>query len=321
MSWKVGLQDTDFDPEIHGDVDFSFFSEDGSSGASSVAVKVTTDKKPPEPIKLTPPDITISSSSDTKKITIPAVNGASALDVSYSDEEFESSSGDCATESDSEGGDITEVSPLSSPNLSPFLPRRKKIGAIHRKLRLESESEEDSDANRVSRDPLSNMKSLTDTLNQIETKRHHRHLTPTPKRTRRFNMSFSNDEVVRIDRDNQILLRKILQCHNRPASLPVRAATRALTRSANSLSTSKAVTKAKEQRRIDYENFILLKKIQSARPSSEIEESLRRGASSRSNGIRSGSSHSKERHHSVSSASAMSKPGHDSSTDIGWISW
>jgi hypothetical protein len=28
MSWKLGLQDVDFDPEIHGDVDFSFFSEE-----------------------------------------------------------------------------------------------------------------------------------------------------------------------------------------------------------------------------------------------------------------------------------------------------
>jgi hypothetical protein len=74
-------------------------------------------------------------------------------------------------------------------------------------------------------------------------------------------MSFSNDEVVRIDRDNQILLRKILQCHNRPASFPMRSnrlgrSSSTRLSSSRSLPNSKAMNRAREQRRIEYENFV-----------------------------------------------------------------
>jgi hypothetical protein len=80
------------------------------------------------------------------------VEGASGNvpNFDYSDEDFEASSGPESDPDVDDGGDITEVSPLSSPNLSPFLPRRKSVPASlhhHRsKLRADSESDEEFDA-------------------------------------------------------------------------------------------------------------------------------------------------------------------------------
>lgn len=81
----------------------------------------------------------------------------------------------------------------------------------------------------------------------------------------RKNMSFSNEEVQRIDRENQRLLKRILAQQNRPrpkfdARTPSRLA-------------PSAINRQRQQRQIEVENLALLKRIESAKPSREVAPS------------------------------------------------
>ncbi|XP_037303512.1 uncharacterized protein LOC115439927 [Manduca sexta] len=79
--------------------------------------------------------------------------------------------------------------------------------------------------------------------------------------TRRINMSFTNERLREIERHNHILLTKILSArNNRKSSIPGRELPRKPVPSA-------AVLRKNQQRQIDHDNMILLKKIQRAKSS------------------------------------------------------
>ncbi|XP_053616600.1 cilia- and flagella-associated protein 97-like [Plodia interpunctella] len=81
--------------------------------------------------------------------------------------------------------------------------------------------------------------------------------------TRRVNMSFTNDRLREIERHNHILLTKILSARNqRKSSIPPREPP------IRKPMSSAAVMRKKQQRQIDHDNMILLKKIQRAKSSS-----------------------------------------------------
>ncbi|XP_049878300.1 uncharacterized protein LOC126375428 [Pectinophora gossypiella] len=83
-------------------------------------------------------------------------------------------------------------------------------------------------------------------------------------RSRRINMSFSNERLREIERHNHILLNKILSARNHkkssipPAEPPV----------AKRPQPAAAMRRKKQQREIDHENMILLRKIQRAKSTS-----------------------------------------------------
>ncbi|XP_026751698.2 cilia- and flagella-associated protein 97-like isoform X2 [Galleria mellonella] len=80
--------------------------------------------------------------------------------------------------------------------------------------------------------------------------------------TKRINMSFTNDRLREIERHNHILLTKILSARNtRKSSIPPRE------QPARKAMPPAAVSRKKQQRQIDYDNMILLKKIQRAKSS------------------------------------------------------
>ncbi|XP_077519134.1 uncharacterized protein LOC144129098 [Amblyomma americanum] len=81
----------------------------------------------------------------------------------------------------------------------------------------------------------------------------------------RKNMSFSNEEVQRIDRENQRLLKRILAQQNRPRP-------KFDSRTPSRLAPS-AINRQRQQRQIEVENLALLKRIESAKPSREIAPS------------------------------------------------
>ncbi|XP_015119279.1 uncharacterized protein LOC107042653 [Diachasma alloeum] len=89
------------------------------------------------------------------------------------------------------------------------------------------------------------------------------HTSPTGVNcARRKNMSFSNMEMMKIERENQYLLRKIMAQQRQKKSggfsttaVPVRLA-------------SSAINRKKMQRRIDEDNITILRKIQGAKSSS-----------------------------------------------------
>ncbi|XP_047027700.1 uncharacterized protein LOC124635790 [Helicoverpa zea] len=80
---------------------------------------------------------------------------------------------------------------------------------------------------------------------------------------RRINMSFSNERLREIERHNHILLSKILSARNaRKCSIPPREQD-----TARRPVPSAAVCRKNQQRQIDHDNMILLKKIQRAKSS------------------------------------------------------
>ncbi|XP_022823601.1 uncharacterized protein LOC111354392 [Spodoptera litura] len=81
-------------------------------------------------------------------------------------------------------------------------------------------------------------------------------------KTRRINMSFTNERLREIERHNHILLTKILSARNtRKCSIPSRE------QEARKPVPSAAVCRKNQQRQIDHDNMILLKKIQRAKSS------------------------------------------------------
>lgn len=78
-------------------------------------------------------------------------------------------------------------------------------------------------------------------------------------RSGRRNMSFTNDELRKIERENQLLLNKIMS-HQKPQSKttkPVSGAPR---------TSSSAINRKRQQKKIEEDNMILLRRIQRAKP-------------------------------------------------------
>ena len=87
----------------------------------------------------------------------------------------------------------------------------------------------------------------------------------------------------RIERDNQILLRKILDCHHgvdrdRTSNIPTpdghRRKTEGSRRTPRRLATSNQINTKRIKQRTDYENLLLLQKIQNVKPSSSVRKAF-----------------------------------------------
>ncbi|XP_073954811.1 hemingway [Choristoneura fumiferana] len=86
-----------------------------------------------------------------------------------------------------------------------------------------------------------------------------------PPPTRRVNMSFTNERLREIERHNHILLNKILTARNtKKTSIPSHEPPRRPVPAA-------AVLRKQQQKKIDHDNMILLKKIQRAKSSAHGE--------------------------------------------------
>lgn len=82
---------------------------------------------------------------------------------------------------------------------------------------------------------------------------------PRPRRCRRWNMSFTDEEMRRIERENELLLRKIMaQQKPRHRILGERTVQPRIS--------SSAINRKKLQKRIEDDNMLLLRRIQQAKP-------------------------------------------------------
>lgn len=138
-------------------------------------------------------------------------------------------------------------------------------------------------------------------LSSIHASPHTRHLS-TPRRTHgRKNMSFTNEEVRRIDRENQILLQKIMTAHtaSKRKSGPVH-------KPSNS-----SITRKREEDKIRRENMILLRKIQEAKPSRDVAATTTRSPRYHHHHHRPSSAHYQHHHHHhhIGSAGSSSNSG------------
>ncbi|XP_022257519.1 cilia- and flagella-associated protein 97-like [Limulus polyphemus] len=214
----------------------------------------------------------------------------SSLSTSDSDDLTSEDSLDGLSESDS----ITDVTPLSSPYWcdSP-LPQCKSF------KRLPCETNESEQNNKEScREGASNEQVIKkqenvkfsesaywqsenfqelDELNQVvealqalETRSRNertnikqRNCVTPPVLKGRKNMSFSNQQVHQIDQENQRLLRKILAQQNRSKA-------QCGSDSRPPCTASSAINRRRQQRQIENDNLMLLKRLESAKPSTHL---------------------------------------------------
>uniref|UniRef100_A0A1B6K0V3 Cilia- and flagella-associated protein 97 n=1 Tax=Homalodisca liturata TaxID=320908 RepID=A0A1B6K0V3_9HEMI len=117
---------------------------------------------------------------------------------------------------------------------------------IHRKKNsnisvLEEELEDISLTTQLSSKSLSLRTPLCRSLNKIRARR------------KECNLSFSREELIKIERDNLTLLKKIM-AHAKPRTV-------SLNQPFSHKKTSAAINRAKQQKKIDQDNYILYSKI------------------------------------------------------------
>ncbi|XP_075234348.1 uncharacterized protein LOC142332059 [Lycorma delicatula] len=88
-------------------------------------------------------------------------------------------------------------------------------------------------------------------------------------RTRRKNMTFTNEQLRKINRENEILLKKIMS-YSKPNTKP---SVMNNTSPPTCVKASAAINRKKNQRQINHDNYILLKKIHSVKPTPSISNS------------------------------------------------
>ncbi|CAG0898787.1 unnamed protein product [Darwinula stevensoni] len=221
-SGAVGLQDVDYDPEIHGEVDFEFFVDHPTPVSSELhspkaGLKPEFQNDPQDECDRP------SGNSDPKfrlldEAQLQAVECGNVEEEPEEEEPVDANSGYMANEvmlqddkrvvNDSESpctsGSSREVPKLQlGPKSAPVMPIRIPGSSLHRH--------------------------------------------------RRYNMSFTNDEVMKIDHENQLLLKKILKCHQKSSTLSPNVTT---TVNHAKRPSSGAINRGKEQQRIEYENLI-----------------------------------------------------------------
>uniref|UniRef100_A0A1A8HUM0 Cilia- and flagella-associated protein 97 n=1 Tax=Nothobranchius kuhntae TaxID=321403 RepID=A0A1A8HUM0_NOTKU len=165
---------------------------------------------------------------------------------------------------------ITDVSPLSSPELSPC-----------RSVNLPSEMEERTqEQESVPSSGLSSMHLDDDSDQDLDERSFNLESSCKPKRglchpgwRNRKNYTFSNDEVRRIERENSRLLRELTS----PASATVLGKAPVKKTCTSNFPVTQmahnAIRRQREQQRIERENLLVLKKLESVKPTPGLSRS------------------------------------------------
>ncbi|XP_061107137.1 cilia- and flagella-associated protein 97 [Conger conger] len=217
---------------------------------------------------------------------------------------------------------VTDVTPLSTPDISP-------VQSFELALRKEGERERVivRQQNVLGGLAADDVGSVSEAFLSVSQQLERELVLETSGRRPRKNFSFSNDEVARIDRENQRLLRELTRRSPRsprPRSTPLKKPSSPPVRMCHS-----ALNRQREQLRIERENVAFLKRLESAKPTpgmkraeqlSDYQRQARYlGATSPSKLERTGSSRSSAGKSSrVSSASSLhrARPASSVSTAV-----
>lgn len=170
---------------------------------------------------------------------------------------------------------VTDVSPLSSPESSRLQSLNLNTSEV------EAGSHEEQQQKSVPSSGLDNMKQEEDSYQDmdehslcLESELGHKLVFHCPGRRYRKNYSFTNDEVRRIDRENQRLLHELSRLS--PGSRPGSSARKKI-HVANSTPpihpSHSALNRKREQQRIDRENLAFLKRLESVKPTQGLSRS------------------------------------------------
>ncbi|KAM8938929.1 cilia- and flagella-associated protein 97 isoform 2-T2 [Pelodytes ibericus] len=174
---------------------------------------------------------------------------------------------------------VTDVTPLSTPDISPIQSFDLAATSDALKSKVKRQENVSQDIYDPELDQKSNSKFLQDAMDlnnllkafmHLDKKDKQNLLAEHPSMKHKKNYSFSNEEVRRIDRENQRLLREL----SRQAPKPC---TKSFTPRIPSATPSRlyhtALNRQKEQQRIERDNMALLKRLESVKPTVGITRS------------------------------------------------
>jgi len=119
---------------------------------------------------------------------------------------------------------------------------------------------------------------LEDAVRQLQRLNHQRLAncsSPSTASQRSFrpvrNRTFTDDQVHRIDRENGILVRKIIEQQLRPVSSYMAINNNSITtKGLRQQQSSASINRRRKQQQIDHDNLLLLRKLQSVKPSQQV---------------------------------------------------
>ncbi|XP_037830823.1 cilia- and flagella-associated protein 97 isoform X2 [Kryptolebias marmoratus] len=181
-----------------------------------------------------------------------------------------------AVSTDESEDTVTDVSPLSSPDSSPprsLNPNHTDVGKGSSEERQKQESVPSSGLSNIHQDE-SSYQEMDESSFTLESRLEHKLVLHRPGGRNRKNYSFTNDEVLRIDRENQRLLRELSRLSPAPSSGKA-AGTNACVANNSPLIhiPHSALNRQREQRRIERENLAFLKRLESVKSTPGLRRS------------------------------------------------
>ncbi|XP_047189906.1 cilia- and flagella-associated protein 97 isoform X2 [Scophthalmus maximus] len=178
---------------------------------------------------------------------------------------------------------VTDVSPLSSPDISPLQSldlnhTQADEGSFKEQQQQQEQQEQESvpssGLSYIHPDENSDQEVDESSLGS-ESQFGFKQVVNFPGRKNRKNFSFSNNEVRRIDLENQRLLRSLsrLSAESIPESAVKKKNNKETGNSSAIRLTHSAVNRQREQKRIERENLAFLKRLESVKPSNGMRRS------------------------------------------------
>ncbi|XP_067352963.1 cilia- and flagella-associated protein 97 isoform X2 [Channa argus] len=171
---------------------------------------------------------------------------------------------------------VTDVSPLSSPDISPLQSlelNQKEVVEENQREQQQKESLPSSGLSNTHQNQDSDQ-DADDCSFRFESQLGGKPVFRCPGGRNRKNYSFTNDDVRRIDRENQRLLRELSQVSagTRPGSI-TRKKTNMTSKSPFIRLSHSALNRQREQQRIERENLAFLKRLESVKPTPGLTRS------------------------------------------------
>ncbi|XP_037554162.1 cilia- and flagella-associated protein 97 [Nematolebias whitei] len=167
-----------------------------------------------------------------------------------------------AVSTDESDDTVTDVSPLSSPDISPprsHLNHTEEGGSNEE----EQERVPSSDLSSIHQEEPSHQEMDESSSFSLESLLEHKLVINCPGGRNRKNYSFTNDEVTRIDRENQRLLRELSRLSPAPRWRKAAGQKACMSTSSPLIHAShSALNRQREQRRIERENLAFLKRLE-----------------------------------------------------------
>lgn len=177
-----------------------------------------------------------------------------------------------STSTDESDDSVTDVSPLSSPDSSSLHSLSSEADKDGHEVQQELGSAPSSGFSNIHQEEGSNP-DVDECSFRLESHLEHKLVLHCPRGMSRKNYSFTNEEVRRIDQENQRLLRELSRLSPGLRTGKMARHTSVSNSSSVTLLAPSAVNRQREQRRIECENLAFLKRLQSIKATPALRRS------------------------------------------------